>query len=222
MSLARKHFQKTMAAAQAATDHDSPVRENANQYELMMAQLHAHTLELKTIQSISSKCEKKAEFLPVYTPYIEGVLNSGTGQSDKVLMTVMLWSIDAGDYDTALNIADYALKHNLSMPDAHQRTTTCVVAEEIADAGLKSTPTHPISLAQLETTYQLLHGADYPDQVKAKLEKALGSAYHKNDQLNQALENYQRALTLDDRCGVKALIKSIEKQLKQNTEDKTS
>ena len=215
MSLARKHFQKTMAAAQAATDQDSPVRANANQYELMQAQLHAHKLELKSIQSITNKCQKKAEFLPLNTPYIEGVLESGNGQPDIVLMMVMLWSIDAGNYTTALNIAAYALKNNLSMPDAHQRSTACVIAEEIADAALKTDPSHPVSLLQLVAAYQLLADADYPDQVKAKLEKAMGLTYQENNQPETALKHLKSALLLNERSGVKSTIKSLEKQLKE-------
>lgn len=218
MSLARKHFQKSMAAAQAATDQDSPVRANASQYELMQAQLHAHKLELKPIQSITSKCKKKAEFLPLYAPYIEGVLESGNGQEDIVLTMVMLWSIDAGNYDTALNIAAYAIKHRLSMPDAHKRTTACVIAEEIADAALKSEPLHPVSLQQLQTADELLRDADLPDQVKARFEKSLGFAYQDHEQPTLALEHFKTALSLDDRSGVKALIKALDKQLKEATE----
>ena len=218
MSLARKHFQKSMAAAQAATNQASPVRADASQYELMQAQLHAHKLELKPIQSITGKCKKKAEFLPLYMPYIEGVLASGNGQPDIVLTMIMLWSIDAGNYDTALNIAAYALKHNLSMPDAHKRTTACVIAEEIADAALKSEPLHPVSLQQLATTDELLCDIDLPDQVKARLEKALGVAYQATEQSTQALEHFKKALSLDDRSGVKALIKALEKPLKEPAE----
>ena len=218
MSLARKHFQKTMAAAQAATDQDSPIRANASQYELMQAQLHAHKLELKPIQSIASKCKKKAEFLPLYTPYIEGVIESGNGQSDIVLTMIMLWSIDAGNYDTALNIAAYAIKHHLSMPDAHKRTTACVIAEEIADAALKAEPLHPVSLQQLETAYELLRDTDLPDQVKARLEKSIGMAYQDHEQPTLALEHFKTALSLDDRSGVKALIKTLDKQLKEAAE----
>lgn len=219
MSLARKHFQKTMAAAQAATDQDSPVRANASQYELMQAQLHAHRLELQPIQSITDKCKKKADFLPLYMPYIEGVLESGNGQEDKVLTMIMLWSIDAGNYDTALSIADYAIKHHLPMPDAHKRTTGCVIAEEIADAALKSEPLHPVSLLQLQTADDLLRKTDLPDQVRARFEKALGTAYQKMEQPKLALEHFKAALKLDDRSGVKALIKTLEKQLKE-TPDK--
>ncbi|EPJ56362.1 MAG: hypothetical protein OFPI_00290 [Osedax symbiont Rs2] len=218
MSLAKNHFQKVMAAEQAANGQDDTVRADANQYDLMMAQLHAHTLELKSIQSVTKKCVKKVEFLPVYTPYIQGVLEAGSGQPDKVLITVMLWSIDAGLFEIALKIAAYALEHNLDMPDTFQRSTACVIAEEIATAALKSTDSQVVPLADLITTHSLLSGADYPDQVKAKLEKALGLGYRADDQLQLAIDHLEIALSLNDKCGVKTDIKSINKQLQDQTD----
>ncbi|STH42997.1 small terminase subunit [Escherichia coli] len=44
------------------------------------------------------------ELLPKYAAWAEGVLAAGGAQQDDVLMYVMLWRIDAGDYAGALEI----------------------------------------------------------------------------------------------------------------------
>jgi hypothetical protein len=214
MGLARKHFQRTMAEQQAVQDNSSQVRPNANQHDLMMAQLHSHIQTLKGVQSISKKCELKSTYLADYQPYIQGVLKADTGQGDDVLMTVMLWSIDAGHYSNALDIGAYAIKHQLTMPDKYQRSTACVIAEEIADAALKSTDEQRVSLDDLSTTFLLLQDTDFPDQVRAKLDKAIGYAYKANHMLNPALEHLKNALQLNPRAGVKKDIAALEKQLK--------
>ena len=222
MGLARKHFQKTMAEQQAVQDINSQVRPNANQHDLMMAQLHSHMQSLKGVQSINKKCELKAGYLTDYQPYIEGVLNADTGQADDVLMTVMLWRIDAGQYSGALEIAAYAIKHNLTMPDKYQRSTACVIAEEIADAALKSTDEQQVSLDDLSTAVALLKDADFPDQVKAKLDKAIGYAYKANDMYSPALPYLKSALQLNSRAGVKQDIKTLEKLIKENPNTEVS
>lgn len=213
MSLAKKHFAKTMAAQQAATDRDNQPRANASQYELMLAQLHAHMQTLKGIESITTKCQRKAVFLKDYQPYIAGVLQADAGQQDDVLTTVMLWQLDAGMYKSALELGAYALKHKLTMPDQHQRSIGCILAEEIADTALKSQDGPGVPLLDLCTADNLLKDVDYPDPVKAKLYKALGYAFRADGKPTIALEYLKDALALSDRIGVKTDIKALEKEL---------
>jgi hypothetical protein len=44
------------------------------------------------------KAQIKVELLPKYSAWADGVLAAGGAQQDDVLMFVMLWRIDAGDY----------------------------------------------------------------------------------------------------------------------------
>ncbi|MGQ0518952.1 phage terminase small subunit, partial [Bacillus sp. D-CC] len=64
-----------------------------------------------------------------------------------VLMYVMLWRIDAGDYAGALEIGRHALRHGWVMPLGNRNVQT-VLAEEMADAGLLSLRTAPIALCR--------------------------------------------------------------------------
>ena len=226
-SPARNHFLRVSAqlAAQAA-QAGNPLR-HANGYELMLAQLAEHRRSLKQVQSIERKAELKRKLLPAYDAWIDGVLAADAGVQDEVFMTVMVWRIDVGDVVGALPLAAYAIQHGLSMPDQYQRTTACLIAEEFASLAIKAaeagTPVYPDALLQVA---DLVQDQDMPDEVRAKLYKAIGYAQlahierepHQPDAADArraaALEYLKRALALHDKCGVKKDIERIERDIK--------
>ncbi|MEI2454564.1 terminase endonuclease subunit [Lysobacter firmicutimachus] len=225
MSLAKAHFLRVRAAeASASTAHGEPI--DATAYELMLMQLAEHRRRLKTLQSVERKVEMKRRILPEYAPWIDGVLQGGRGGQDKVLMTVMVWHMDAGNYGEALRIADYALRFDLAMPDDYQRTTATVIGDEIADAALNEQGAGmAFDLDVLTQAEALTRDADMPDEVRAKLHKALGIAHmaQAGDPpyagaavawAESAREHLRRALKLHDRVGVKKEIERLDRALK--------
>ena len=104
----------------------------------MKAALIEDRRRLSDIQSIERKIEAKRGMLPVYQPYIAGVLESGAGAQDDVLMTLMVWYLDIGDIASAVPIAAYAIKHNLSPADQYQRSVVAIFAEESSDTLLRT------------------------------------------------------------------------------------
>lgn len=216
ISPAKASFIRKTAQIEAEKDRQSghATRADANQYELMLAQLHDHRLQLKAIQSLTTKIARKAELLPEYSPYIDGVLAAATGQQDDVLMTVLVWRIDTADWDGALAIADYAVTHDLTLPDTYQRSTACLIAEEIADNAIKAIRAQEVFDADVIQRIMLITAEkDMPDQVRAKLHKALGYALETADP-EQALIELNRAVDLNDKAGVKKDIERIERAIK--------
>lgn len=130
LSPARQHRLRVQAE-QAAREGGS-VR-HASGYDLMLLQLAEDRRRLKGVQSTVKKAEIKVELLPKYAAWAEGVLTAGGAQQDDVLMYVMLWRIDAGDYAGALEIGRHALRHGWVMPLGNRNVQT-VLAEEMADA----------------------------------------------------------------------------------------
>ncbi|HGG3351223.1 TPA: phage tail tape measure protein [Salmonella enterica subsp. enterica serovar Javiana] len=130
LSPARQHRLR-IQAEQAAREGGS-VR-HASGYDLMLLQLAEDRRRLKGVQSTVKKAEIKVELLPKYSAWAEGVLAAGGAQQDDVLMYVMLWRIDAGDYAGALEIGRHALRHGWVMPLGNRNVQT-VLAEEMADA----------------------------------------------------------------------------------------
>ncbi|UCV02285.1 phage terminase small subunit [Dechloromonas denitrificans] len=217
-SHAKAHFMRTSAAAIGLAEASpDPVRANA--YELMLAKLAQDKRRLHDLQSIERRAEVKTQLLPDYQPWIDGVLEGESGQQDDVLMTVFVWAIDIGNFATALKIGAYAIEHNLVMPDQYKRDVPCVLAEEIADQSLKALAVEqPADLSAIEQTMQLTDGRDMPDQVRAKLQKALGYAQRAAGNLVAARDALTRALELHDKVGVKKDIERLDTLIKNSAE----
>lgn len=218
MNLIRKHRQRVLAAKKEQEQGGVDTKA-ANLYELMLMQLAEHRRRLKQVQSMERKAEVKQQFLPEYQGYVDGVLQGDSGRQDDVLMTVMLWHIDAGNIAEALRLGEYAIRHQLQTPDRYERTTATLLAEEVADLALRRAGTEQAVPAEwLHRTQQLTEDQDMYDQVRAKLHKALAIACETEGQLEQAAEHYRRALELDERSGVKKLLEKVERELKNNPE----
>lgn len=189
---------------------------HAKGYDLMLLQLNEDRRRLKGIQSTVTKAQIKVEVLPKYAAWAEGVLSADGAQQDDVIMYVMLWRIDAGDYAGALSIGRHALKHGWVMP-VGKRNTATVLTEEIADAAkaamLAGTPFDADLLLQ---TLDAVDGEDMPDQSRARLHKSIGWVQIESNPAS-ALNHLKRALQLDERCGVKKDIEQLERKLRKDS-----
>lgn len=231
VSPAKAHFLRQSAAALGVAS--APVNQTtANQYELMLYKLAEDRRRLKDVQSIERKADVKRQLLPEYQPWIQGVLEGDNGQQDDVFMTVLLWTIDIGDISGALPLVEYAISHKLVMPDQYKRTPACLIAEESADIALKTGDvTH---LNALLTVEGLTIGEDMPDEVRAKLHKAIGYAMRtdagwqpdatdykpdpaQRERLIAAKKYLERALELHIKSGVKKDIERLETLIKNST-----
>lgn len=218
-SPARAHFIRMSAAAANQAAADSASRPDATQYELHLVQLAEHRRSLKGIKSVERKIEFKRQVLPEYDAYVDGVLQGDSGAHDDVLTTVMVWRIDTGDIPGALDIADYVLRHKLVLPDQYKRDAATVIAEEIAEYALRQLADNNANLdaaalaTKLEFTLFTTNDFDMPDEVRAKLRKALGYAWRDSEPA-AALEQLQKALALDARCGVKKDIERLDRVIK--------
>ncbi|MDX8255272.1 phage terminase small subunit [Acinetobacter pittii] len=230
MNFARQHFRKyqAKAAAEQATEYGH--MKNATAYELQLSQLNNDRARLKQIQSTENKIKLKAELLPIYAPYIDGILEAQTGVQDEIVTEIMIWNIDTANFSRALQIAEYVLVHNLAMPDRFERTPACVITEEIAAAFLKQLKTNvEINIGVLKQLEALMtnpdlpeKALDMPDQVKAKMYLALGKAElrlisdkDKPDLVHTkaAADYLQKAVELDDKCGGRGDLNMVQKLL---------
>lgn len=212
---ARNRMQKL---AQQSLAQESTTPQQANGYELMLIQINAHKRILKGIQSTELKVARKVEMLPEYEAWVQGVLEGGQGVQDDVMTTVMVWRLDVGDIEGGLDIAEYAIKHNLKLPDQFNRTLGTFVAEEVAESQIKLlTQGHEGDLVVLYRTLDATNDTDMPDEVRAKLHKAIGLSLEKTNP-QEALEQLNRAFALHDKCGVKKDVERIQRTLKKQNE----
>lgn len=219
-SPARRHFERK-SAEQRSAEGVSATRADATAYELMLVKLAEDRRRLHDLQSIERKAELKRTLLPDYAPWIKGVLEGNHGVQDDVLMTIMVWCIDVGDLPSALTLADYAIRHKLAMPDQYKRTTGCLIAEEFADYALRLKDGIPFDVTGwLIAARDLTAGEDMPDEVRAKLLKALGYGFAANSETvadkQLALDTLKSALALHDKVGVKKDIERLERDIKNS------
>ncbi|KDE34380.1 terminase [Kosakonia radicincitans UMEnt01/12] len=211
-SPAQRHAMRVSAMLAAQRDN-APLR-HATAYEQMLVKLAADRRTLKEIHSKERKADKKRELLPFYLPWVTGVLENGTGAQDAILMTVMLWRLDAGDIPGALEIARYALRHNLAMPEPHTRTAPYMLAEEVALAALRARDAgEPVDMAGILETLALTRTADMPDEVRARLHKVAGLTLRDAGQPADAMTHLQRANLLDRNAGVRKDIERLTREL---------
>ncbi|MFC3549464.1 phage terminase small subunit [Lysobacter cavernae] len=223
-SPAKRHYNRVLAAQEAASKAPDQLMAGATAYEQHMAMLQHDRLRLKQVQSDQGKAELKRQMLPAYGSYVAGVIEGGNGAADEVVTTTMLWCIDVTDYNAALEIAEYVLKHNMAMPDRFARTTGCLVAEEIAEAALNAQRTGAVfDLQILGRAAYLTEGQDMPDEVRAKLHLAIGRASlaeaERTDSelsLDVAIANLKRAIALHSSCGGKKDLERAERLLKKH------
>ena len=217
---AQKHFQKVMAERHGKTDDLSDTARTA--HEQIMHRLRMDQSALKRVQSDQAKAAMKRQLLPHYEGWIEGTLDGDSGRQDEVIVTLMVWAIDAGDYALAARIGRYVVTHGLLMPDRFNRTAATVLVDEICDPILvqvKADDTTDVTpyLAVLDEVADFTAGSDMPDVVRAKLCKARAFALRNGttEEQTTALALLRQALTLDAGAGVKKEIERLARVVKK-------
>lgn len=211
----KAHFINTLSKANEKVNELAQL----DGYEQMQFLLARHKKTLKLIQSNEKKAEYKKQILPEFLPWIEGVLESGRGLQDNVLMTWQVWVIDCGEYELALRIAEYAIHCDLVLPDGFERTLGTLIAEEFADKAKIATKTNqPFDVDLLLQVEKLVESQDMPDQSRARLLKEIGLLLKETD-FEQALSYFERAFSLDENIGVTGEMNKLRKALEKQPTD---
>lgn len=217
---AQKHFQKVMAERHGKTEEQSDTARTA--HEQIMHRLRMDQSALKRVQSDQAKAAMKRQLLPHYEGWIEGTLDGDSGRQDEVIVTLMVWAIDAGDYALAARIGRYVVTHGLLMPDRFNRTAATVLVDEICDPILvqvKADDTTDVTpyLTVLDDVAEFTAGSDMPDVVRAKLCKvrAFALRHGTTEEQATALALLRQALTLDAGAGVKKEIERLARVVKK-------
>lgn len=207
----------------------------ASEYRLLLAALGNDLRQLSNTQSLERKIEIKRGLFDRYRDWVDGALSAEQPAQDEILGTMLVWSIDIGDWPRAMAIAEHVLRHGLTLPERYKRTAGTLIAEEVAEAGLTLPST--VDLATLQRVEALTAATDMPDQVRAKLKKATGLAFKaaaeafdpnaesgvaggKPALIRAAITQFERALALNSASGVKKLIGQLERELAQAASEK--
>ncbi|WP_269915405.1 phage terminase small subunit [Acinetobacter sp. HY1485] len=231
-NFAREHYQKHQAKQAAKHAAEFGEMRQTTLYEQLLMQLKRDQSLLKGIQATSAKIAKKQELFIQYQPYVDGILETQPNVPDEVIGNMLVWTVDMGLYDYALNLMQYMLQAKLNTPDQFERTVATFVYEQVAETQLKllnaEDEDEPFNLNVLVDLETLLHKVDQfpenafdmPDQVKARFYMALGKAELKTAQSTtetplpialKAQTYLEQAIKLDDRCRGKNDLKTATK-----------
>ncbi|MFW2151850.1 phage terminase small subunit [Acinetobacter gyllenbergii] len=224
-SPARRHRLQVLAAKCAANTQDEfgGVRDDASVYMLQLAELKNDQNLLRNVKSEIERGEHKATLIPKYMPYVNGVLSvedRAPNLQDHVVTTIMLWCFDAKQFEDGLRIAEYALKHGLSMPDTFSRDTAAIVAEEIGNAAKSAFDSGEIfDLSILEKANNITATFSMHDQIRAKLYVAIGRSFLQMERAQPAVDFLKLAIKHNDKCGGKQDLQRAERLLKKQLEE---
>lgn len=196
-------------AAQKKSQNEGSNTKNATAYELLLFKLKQDAESLRQVQSHQAKAEMKAKMIPTYLPWVNGLIESDSSAQDEILVTILVWMLDADQIEQALVLATHAIKHGYVTGIGFDRTLATLVADELI-ASSKRVELTPV---QLETAINLLGNEDMPDIVKAKIYRAYGEALMRIEDKVLALVQFKRALEIDENSGVKQFITKLEKEL---------
>lgn len=212
----------------------------------MMVKLAADRARLKQVQSVEGKAALKAELIPEYAAWIEGLIIAADslpeGEPQDVLTVVMLWAFDCDQLDHARYIARVVLARQIPLPAWIKRTAATAIAEEAAESALRSLrstdPIRPDLLFQLRGFMDLVEGRDMPDEVRAKLFKAAAQVAEREiaqiDATGEAPDGRagavaalaelglgwaQRAIQLHPACGASGTRDKLKRRLKKAAQE---
>lgn len=218
LSPAQRYQLEITGRQSTAVQLDKPTsHQNVETAQISIRLIH-DLRRLKSVQSIKRKAAIKREILPFYADYIAGILAQSelTGHATKndILGTVLVWRLDAGDYEGALEIARHMLKYDLPLPTRFERDVAALLVTEVANAAL-----YAVDLKKefdsdiLEQVADMTADADMSDDMRAQLYKAQGLLCQDD---GRALKTLKAALEMNPSAGVKSYIKSLEKRVSQS------
>ena len=201
--------------------------EAGQEYAGLKVRLHDQLRQLQDVESHEKRVPMKAQFAKDYAGWVDGVIEADQPVEDEIVMTSLVWAIDTGDFQQAVRIGEFALRHGMSMPDRYKRSVACFLREDIAEIENKTPGT--VELPLLTRIEALTDDADMPDPAKAKLHKAIGRAWRAKAEacdgtaesapgggevayLHEALAQLRRALELDENVGVKKDIDQLDRR----------
>lgn len=221
-SPARKHREQH-AAMTAAQDVDLTT---LTPYQKLLKQLHTDKAVLKGIFSHKDKEQAKADLLPQYAEWLQGVLASGAiAENDQITPTLIVWQLDCAWLDETMPLAQIAMSSQAQSPDEFQRTLPEIIVEQYAEKiGAGAT----ISMENLQTVIEWAgaknengqHIHNLPDVIRAKALRAAGEFLLETDEPDKprVLALFSKAVEYNPKIGLKKHIAYLQQN---QTETKT-
>lgn len=237
MSLVKKSLAKAVSSVPTSTENKAPTAAaNATQanapatvnkqteYQLYVAAIESDLAQLKTFADISDKATYKSEALERqdYLAYINQYRLSGQNHHNKVLAWVFIWLVDLKRWDAVMDLLPLMIEQKQPLPTVfNTKHWAAFVIDQLYDdanyylAQSKQQELHDIGFI----LHRLINAVKNQDW--AGLEVVGGKLYAIAAKVNKAQLNLGNALyfaemaqSINDKAGVKTLIKELQKIIK--------
>lgn len=185
--------------------------DKANPDSAMRIQFEKDLFDLSQNPSRTDRTRIKAEILlPKYRDYLTDVLEGKQEGEPTIMVNAMIWQFDTGNIEDAMKLAQYCVFHELAMPEGYKVDVKGFIcratyewAERQHEAGEKAEP-------WLQQVYEMSEDWVIADPIRGNMLKQMGLDIV-DEQPEQALELFKKALQADPKATVKNLIKKLKK-----------
>jgi hypothetical protein len=236
VSLALAHKRRVIAQGSAAASAsaepaayspgaalNSPA--NAQKHlKLMEVALAGDLDRLHQLNSLDQRQQLKcSELLPKYQEYVTRYRESGLNFPNQVLMYVLVWLFDTGEFVAGQELADFAMSQGQELPERFKRNIPTFVGDAVIDwaeaehkAGHSPEPYLSDLLPRVETEWKLF------ERIPARYHRLLGFMAMDRKDWALAVTHLERAEALYPEIRVETRLKgarkALAKQLAQATD----
>lgn len=236
MSLALAHKRRVIAQGSAAASAsaepaayspgaalNSPA--NAQKHlKLMEVALAGDLDRLHQLNSLDQRQQlKRSELLPKYQEYVTRYRESGLNFPNQVLMYVLVWLFDTGEFVAGQELADFAMSQGQELPERFRRNVPTFVADAVIEwaeaehkAGRSPEPYVSDLLPRVDGEWKLF------ERIPARYHRMLGFLAMDRKEWVQAVTHLERAEALYPEIRVETRLKgsrkALAKQLAQATD----
>ncbi|WKD23608.1 phage terminase small subunit [Pseudoalteromonas sp. KG3] len=216
---------KAPTAAANATQANAPATVNKQtEYQLYAAAIESDLAQLKTFADISDKATYKSEVLERqdYLGYINQYRLNGQNHHNKVLAWVFIWLVDLKRWDAVMDLLPLMIEQKQPLPTVFntKHWAAFVIDQLYDDANYYLAESHQQGLYDIGFTLRRLIFV-VKNQDWAGLEVVGGKLYAIAAKVNKAQLNLGSALyfakiaqSINDKAGVKTLLKELQKMIK--------
>lgn len=221
MSLAIEHKRRALAKVHAKKAADSghapaaaPLSHDGDVVEFS---LDRDLERLGALTDVADKVAlKKNELLPKYLPIVQEYLDSGAHHTNPLLVRCAIWAMDIDDIETAMRLADAAIKQQQILPVNFKRDLPTFMAESVADWAERQLKKDESGSPYIDDVCERLRSNEWPSAnviARGKVFKIAGLLAEKNQEFETALALFQQAQTENDAAGCKTRIEKLKAKL---------
>lgn len=236
MSLVKKRQQQMLQSGSKAQPAAKPVAKAVSEnialdrpdvmaeFDLYKVAIDADLAQLKKLSDVADKAEYKAKAIEdnEYMSYLNRYKNSGANHPNSVVTWLVIWLVDLGRWNTALEYLPMLIEQEQRLPTAFKTEDwQTFFIDQLYDEGAKHLAKGRDAIEQSQVMQLFSHMAARFEQQEWVVNEAVGGKlFAMAAKLEAAAFNYgnaysycTKATALNEKAGVKKLAKELAKTI---------